>query len=242
MKFSVLSLSKFSALGIIALTLTACGSATDLLNMKDEDSDRTSQSNENYESDSQNLIDSSVGSASGMVDPQFKPYRLDGLGKPEGGSGRPEGKHADGGGRGHHKGPHGKGGQGKPPHAPLPADIIELFKSADVKKDSVLGIDRTKVEPILKAMATDLTALRSVAGTREVFLAKAKEIQDKYAEQLKAVLPAFDSLTQEQKDRVKAIHDLQKKVIDSCVARGADPASATCTTAKSDLKANIDAP
>lgn len=242
MKFSTRALCKVSAFAVAVLMANGCGNATELLNKLDESKDQAASSTSS-ESDSQNLIDGSLSAASGMADPQFKPYRLDGL-EPDGRGHGPEG-HRDGGGRGHHKGPrgdegHGKGGHGKPPA--LPEEIANLMKSADAKKDTVLGIDRTKVEPIIKAMQTDLEVLRSVAGTREVFLAKAKEIQDKYQAQLKAVLPAFDSLTQEQKDRVKAIHDLQKKMLDSCVARGADATSAACTTAKSDLKANIDAP
>lgn len=235
MKRSNRVLSYLSSIALATSALTACGTAMDLL---DKNGQSQSSAANSSESDTQNLLDGSFGSASGMTDPQFKPFRMEGLEGPENGDhGRGPGH---GGGRGHHKGPH--GGPGKPPPQALPADIAELMKSADAKKDAVLGIDRTKIDPILKAMQADLEVLRAVAGSREVFLVKAKEIQDKYAEQLKAALPAFDSLTQEQKDRVKAIHDLQKKVIDSCVARGADSTSATCTTAKSDLKANIDAP
>ncbi|MFZ9520098.1 MAG: hypothetical protein ACO3A4_06425 [Silvanigrellaceae bacterium] len=235
MKRSNRVLSCLSSIALATSALTACGTAMDLL---DKNGQSQSSAANSSESDTQNLLDGSFGSASGMTDPQFKPFRMEGVGGSERGGHGPG--HADGGGRGHHKGPH--GGPGKPPPQALPADIAELMKSADAKKDAVLGIDRTKIDPILKAMQADLEVLRAVAGSREVFLVKAKEIQDKYAEQLKAALPAFDSLTQEQKDRVKAIHDLQKKVIDSCVARGADSTSATCTTAKSDLKANIDAP
>ncbi|NBW81087.1 hypothetical protein EBR21_04965 [bacterium] len=240
MKHSNRVLSYLSSLALATIALTACGTAMDLL---DKNGQSQSTAANSSESDTQNLLDGSFGSASGMTDPQFKPFRMEGLDGPEQGDHGPgHGPgHGDGGGRGHHKGPHG-GGPDKRGPAPLPADIAELMKSADAKKDSVLGIDRTKIDPILKAMQTDLEALRAVSASRDDFMTKAKEIQAKYSDQLKAVLPAFDSLTQEQKDRVKAIHDLQKKVIDSCVARGADSTSATCTTAKSDLKANIDAP
>jgi len=130
----------------------------------------------------------------------------------------------------------------KGPPPALPADILALMKAADAKKDAVLGIERVKVEEILKNMRTDLEAARAVAASRDDFVAQAKVIQDKYVAQLKTVLPSFESLTQEQKDRVKAIHDLQKGVISACVARGADSASATCTSAKAALQANIDAP
>jgi hypothetical protein len=116
------------------------------------------------------------------------------------------------------------------------------MKAADAKKDAVLGIDRAKVNEIMTAMKTDLETLRAVTVSREDFIAQAKVIQDKYTAQLKTILPAFDTLTADQKARVKAIHDLQKGVIDSCVARGADSGSAACTAAKTALKANIEAP
>lgn len=236
MKLSIRTLGRFSALTIAALSATACGTAVDLLTDKDKATQLEVSSDEET---NQNLIDSSFSSASGMNQPEFKPFRVG----PAGTEGEIEHK------RGPH--PHGRAGHQKGPrggHDPrkklqqLPAEIAELMKAADAKKDAVLGIDRSQVEPILKAMATDLQALRAVTPSREEFVAKAKEVQAKYSEQLKAVLPAFDSLTQEQKDRVKAIHDLQKKVIVSCVAREADAASETCSNAKAELKANIEAP
>lgn len=236
MKLSILTLGRFSALTIVALSATACGTAVDLLADKDRDAQIEVSSDEET---NQNLIDASFSSASGMNLPEFKPFRV-GLAGVEGEVEHKRGPHAHSR-PGHHKGPRG-GHDPQKKLQPLPAEIAELMKAADAKKDSVLGIDRSKVEPILKAMATDLQALRAVTPSREEFVAKAKEIQTKYAEQLKAVLPAFDSLTQEQKDRVKAIHDLQKKVIVGCVVRGADAASETCSTAKSELKANIEAP
>lgn len=236
MKLSTRALSKFSVLTIVALSVTACGTAVDLLTDKDR-SGQTEVSSD--EETNQNLMDASFSAASGMNNDEFKPFRA-GFSKGEDESDHKRGPHPRGR-PGLHKGPRG-GGEHKMGHQPLPAEIAELMKAADAKKDSVLGIDRSKVEPILKAMATDLQALRAVTPSREEFVAKAKEIQAKYTEQLKAVLPAFDSLTQEQKDRVKSIHDLQKKVIVSCVARGADATSETCGSAKSDLKANIDAP
>lgn len=116
------------------------------------------------------------------------------------------------------------------------------MKSADAKKASVLSIDLAKVDEVLKSMRTDLETLRTIAVSREDFQTQAKVIQDKYTAQLKTILPAFETLTQEQKDRVKAIHDLQKGVIDSCVARGADSSSAVCSSAKSALQGNIEAP
>lgn len=237
MMYSIRSFTVLSVLSMTTVGLTACGTAQDLLSEKGYDS---SQQVNTPTSDNQDLLDQSLGLASGMADPQFRPYRLDTLGLDDHQDGP-----RDGGGRGHHKGPHsrdGRDGHGKQPPAPRPAEIIDLMKAADAKKDSVLGIDRTKIDPILQAMRSELELLRSIAGSRELFMVKAKEIQDKYAEQLKAALPAFDGLTQEQKDRVKAIHELQKKVVDSCIARGADSASATCSTAKTELKANIDSP
>jgi len=236
MKLSILTLSKFSVLTIVALSATACGTAVDLLADKDIGAQTEVISDEQT---NQNLMDASFSAASGMKNDEFKPFSV-GFSNGEDESDHKRGPHPRGR-PGHHKGPRG-GGEHKMGHQPLPAEIAELMKAADAKKDSVLGIDRSKVEPILKAMATDLQALRAVTPSREEFVAKAKEIQAKYTEQLKAVLPAFDSLTQEQKERVKAIHDLQKKVIVSCVARGADAASETCNTAKSELKANIEAP
>lgn len=240
MKLSTRSFKNIALVGFFVSALTGCGNASDLLRSGKDDTE-SSETRLSASDDSQNLLDDTINAASGLKDPQFKPFRLDGLdGRPGEGPRGPR----EGGPHGHAKGPHGKDGRGHPhpPMPPLPADILALFKAADAKKDLVLGIDRTKVEPILKALQTDLEALRAVSGTREAFLEKAKEIHAKYAEQLKAVLPSLESLTQEQKDRVKAIHDLQKKVIESCVIRGADPASAACSTAKSELQANIDAP
>jgi hypothetical protein len=188
-------------------------------------------------------MDSSLASASGSEEPSLRPFKMEGghfpsppHAKGRHGAGDRHGQSSGGGFGGHH----GRGKGHQPP--PLPTDIIEGMKAADAKKDSVLGIDRVKVNEIMTAMKTDLDALRAVAVSRDDFLAQAKLIQDKYTEQLKAIIPAFESLTAEQKTRVKAIHDLQKGVIDSCVARGADSVSAACTAAKVALKANIDAP
>jgi hypothetical protein len=226
-----------SSLALIAVSVSACGS---LREMASQRGDSVASQHETSEIDSQNLLDGTLSAASGMADPQFKPYRLSSLDNIED---EPHDKNDKGhhGKRRHGKG-HGRDHHDRGARASLPAEISDLMKSADAKKDAILGIDRSKVEPILTAMKTDLLTLREISATRDEFLAKAKEIQTKYAEQLKAILPAFESLSQEQKDRVKALHDLQKKVIKSCVAKLADPASAACTGAKDELKASINAP
>ncbi|MEY3904050.1 MAG: hypothetical protein RL189_3356, partial [Pseudomonadota bacterium] len=188
MKLSIRTLGRLSALSIVALSATACGTAVDLLTDKDR-SGQTEVSSD--EETNQNLMDASFSAASGMNNEEFRPLRV-GFSNGEGESDHKRGPHPNGR-PGHHRGPRG-GGEHKQGHPPLPAEIAELMKAADAKKDSVLGIDRSKVEPILKAMATDLQALRAVTPSREEFVAKAKEVQAKYSEQLKAVLPAFDSL------------------------------------------------
>jgi hypothetical protein len=233
LKHSALTLTFF----ILGATTIGCGQLTDVLDGSKNDSS-SAFSNED---ESSKLISDSVNSASGSSEDFLRPYVINGV---EGAKGKHEDfKH---GAKGRHgpRGGHGSKGIKPPPPllSALPVEIQTLMKAADAKKDSVLGIDRTKVDEILKNMRTDLEAARSVAASRDDFVAQAKVIQDKYVAQLKTVLPAFDSLTQDQKDRVKAIHDLQKGVIDSCVARGADSASAACTTAKTALQSNIDTP
>jgi|GEM_PF-671180 len=244
MKSNSLRSSVLSSLCLLALSVAACGQIDTLLTKQGDN--KSEQQSSTYDSENSQLLDGTFSAAAGSSDPSLRPYPMDGLA----GRGEFEGDdRGDDHGRGrggHHGGGHGPHGSGKgrgdkgPPA--LPADIEALMKAADAKKDTVLKIDRAKVDEILKAMRTDLEALRTVAVSREDFQAQAKTIQDKYTPQLRAVVPAFETLSQEQKDRVKALHDLQKKVIDGCVARGADAASATCTTAKSDLQANIDAP
>jgi hypothetical protein len=72
MKLSTRSLSKFSVLTIVALSVTACGTAVDLL----ADNDRTAQSEvSSDEETNQNLMDASFAAASGMNNDEFKPYR-----------------------------------------------------------------------------------------------------------------------------------------------------------------------
>jgi hypothetical protein len=224
---------------VLTLGSAACGQMENLLNKAEDDSSQSISS----DTETANLMESSYSSSLGSNEPSLRPFPLDGL---EIGAEQPDaaGRHGRGGsgGRGHpgKKPPHGPG-KGKGP-ASLPAEIQALMKSADTKKASVLSIDLAKVDEVLKSMRTDLESLRMIAVSREDFQTQAKVIQDKYTSQLKTILPAFEALTQEQKDRVKAIHDLQKGVIDSCVARGADSSSAACSSAKSALQGNIDAP
>lgn len=222
-----------SSVALLALALISCGTANDFLS-KGNDGGGDSPSS-NFESDSRSLLTGTESAASGTKEPQFLPF---------------DGEDADHGQGDHHHGPGGRGGHKRGGHGgdhhgemhqPLPAEIAELMKSANAKKDSVLGIDRAKVDAVKTEMKADLQALHAVSANREIFMTKAKEIQDKYAQQLKGVLPAFESLTQEQKNRVSAIHDLQKKVMDACVRVTASD-SAECTSAKSALKTNIDAP
>lgn len=242
MKAQALQASLFSAILILSAAATGCGSIEKLTSNA---GNSTSTEVSSEESENATLMDASLSAAAGSEDPSLRPFRMDGLSHPAGmheGRG-PRGKGHGPGGRGHGpggRGPHAGGPGGK--HNAIPAEIQTLMKAADSKRDSVLGIDRAKVDEVLAALKTDLEALRAVSPSREEFQAQAKVLHDKYTAQLKTILPAFDTLTTEQKARVKAIHDLQKGVIDSCVARGADAASAACTTAKSALQANIDAP
>lgn len=239
MKMSFAAARFTSVLLVLGLATAACGQLQDMVSKTERDS----ASETSTPSDNDSLVDASLTSASGTEEPSLRPFKMDGG----------HGPHEDGdgmGGKGHGHGHPPKGGFGGPrghgrghqPPPPIPADVQEGMKAADAKKDAVLGIDRAKVDEVMTAMKTDLDALRAVAVNRDDFIAQAKVIQDKYAAQLKTILPAFESLTAEQKARVKAIHDLQKGVIDACVARGADSASAACTAAKVALKANIEAP
>lgn len=224
LKRSALSLS----LAVVCFGATSCGQLEQLT--QNEESSETLFS----ETDTANLIDNALMAASGSEEPSLRRFPLD----------SPDTENSLG--HGHKRGRgHGKRGGGRHGHIgpaiELPDDIKELMSQADAKRDSILGIDRTKVEEIVKAMKTDLEALKSVSSTREEFQAQAKVIVDKYSAELRTVLPAFDTLTQEQKDKVKAIHDLQRGMLTACFARGADPASEQCTAAKTALQGNITA-
>lgn len=221
---TALSFALMTAAGLAAIS---CGQLEDMVQDRDEDSQLIAS-----DTDTANLIDSAFSNASGSSDPSIRRFPLDS-------------PHEDVGigPRGQHRGEHGSRKHGKRGRhgaaLQIPDDIKELMTQADAKRDSILGIDRAKVTEIVDAMRTDLEALRSVAVTREEFEAQAKTIVDKYAAELRTVIPAFDTLTQEQKDQVKAIHDLQKGVIKACVARGSDSAGETCTAAKTALQSQV---
>jgi Spy/CpxP family protein refolding chaperone len=222
---SVLCLS----LAVTGFGATSCGQLEELVAQQKEDSQNFAS-----DTDTANLIDSAFTAASGSGEPSLKRFPLD----------SPETEDALGHGPRHGRGHgHGKRGGGRHGHAgpaiQIPDDIKALMTQADAKRDSILGIDRVKVDEIVQAMRTDLEALRSVSATREEFEAQAKVIVDKYSAELRTVLPAFDTLTQEQKDQVKAIHDLQRGMLTACIARGADPASESCTAAKAALQSNV---
>lgn len=231
MKSFIVKPTLWCLVSLLGLGTIACGQLEELSSR----GERTAQSESNETDDQENLINSSLTEATGSSEPSLRPFSV---GSAEAGKLPP-------GGHGKH-GPRGRPGPHHPHGAklvsPLPADILALMKAADAKKNSVLGIDRAKVDEILKALQTELVALRAVSASREEFIANAKPIQEKYTAQLRSVLPAFESLSQEQKDRVKSIHDQQKAVIQSCAVVGADPAAAACTAAKAALQASIDAP
>lgn len=204
-------------------------------------SDKGSKGAVSTDTETELMLEQSMTDAAGSSEPSLRPYSMDGL---DGPPPPPEGVGRDGHGGPGPRGPHherGDRGRGRGPVS-IPAEIQALMKAADAKKDSVLGIDRSKVDEILKAMKTDLDALRQIAVTRTDFEVQAKVILDKYSAELRKAIPAFDTLTPEQKTRVKTIHDLQREVIKSCVMRGADAAGATCAAAKINLQADIDAP
>lgn len=216
---------------IVGLSAASCGQLEEIANKQEEGSQSYASEN-----DTANLIDSALTAASGSGEPSLRRFSLEMPGAEDSFEHGP--KHD--GARGH---PHGRKGQGKRgrvgPAIQLPDDIKALMSQADLKRDSILGIERAKVDEIVNAMRTDLEALRSVSATREEFQAQAKAIVDKYSAELRTVLPPFDSLTQEQKDQVKAIHDLQRGMLTACIARGADPASESCTAAKTALETHI---
>jgi Spy/CpxP family protein refolding chaperone len=203
--------------------------------------EQLAQTGENSESffsdeDTANLIDSALTAASGSSEPSLKRFPLDSSETEDSiGHGERRGRGLGQGKRGGRR--HGHAG----PAMQVPDDIKALMTQADAKRDSILGINRTQVEEIISAMKTDLEALKNVSATREEFEAQAKVIVEKYSAELRIVLPAFESLTQEQKDQVKAIHDLQRGMLIACIARGADPASESCTVAKTALQTNISA-
>lgn len=226
--FSRTALS-FALMATVGLTAISCGQLEDIIQDKGQDSQLIAS-----DADTANLIDNAFSSASGSSDPSMRRFPLDSPNEDAG-----IGPH------GQSRGEHGHRRRGKHGHhgaaLQIPDDIKGLMTQADAKRDSILGIDRTKVDEIVAAMRTDLEALRSVAVTREEFEAQAKTIVDKYAAELRTVIPPFESLTQEQKDQVKAIHDLQKGVLQACVARGSDPAGETCTAAKTALQSQVTA-
>ena len=221
--------SLLSALFALSAGSTSCGTLDQFASSSKEEIESIDDASD---TETSNLIEASMSAASGSEEPSLRPFRMDGLGQK---GGHKKGKKH---GRGHQHGRH-----SEKEHRPvIPAEIQSILKAADAKKDAVLGIDRVKVDEILAAMKTDLSTLRAVSASREEFKSQAKIIQDKYSEQLRAILPSFDSLSQEQKDRVKAIHDLQKGVMEACVREDADAASDACTAAKSSLQGNIDTP
>jgi len=220
---SVLSLS----LAVAGLSATSCGQLDQISQQQKEDAQSFASEN-----DTANLIDSALTTASGSSEPSLRRFSLE--------SAETEESLGHGHGRGHGHGKRKGGRQGHAgPAIQIPDDIKALMTQADAKRDGVLGIDRAKVDEVINAMRTDLEALRSISATREEFKAQAKVIVDKYSAELRTVLPAFESLTQEQKDEVKAIHDLQRAMLTACIARGADPASESCTAAKAALQSNV---
>ncbi|MEY4064083.1 MAG: hypothetical protein RIR26_291 [Pseudomonadota bacterium] len=239
MKSSTRSTALFGSLFVLSFLSVSCGRVMDVLSSSDKDG----RGAVSTDTETQLMLEQSMNDAAGSSEPSLRPFPMDDL---DGPPPPPEGLGRDG-----HRGPphgprgprheHGDHGRGKGPVS-IPAEILSLMKAADAKKDTVLGIDRSKVDEILKAMRTDLEALRAIAVTRTDFEVQAKVIHDKYAAELRTVIPAFDTLTQEQKTRVKTIHDLQHEVIKSCVMPGADAASASCAAAKINLQADIDAP
>jgi hypothetical protein len=225
------------AFALISLGASAvgCGQLDAALAIKKDGSSETAISDE-----TNSLIEDTVNSAGGSSEDFMHPFALDGGEETMRKSKRPTPGFLPPPSRAGHasKSPH----LGRVPKKAIPADILGLLKASNEKKDAILGIDRAKVEEVLKAMRKELEDLRASKPSPEEFRAKYKAIQEKYIAQLREVLPKFDALTQEQKDSLKALHELQHGMIKSCVAPGADAASEACTQAKANLQAKIDAP
>jgi hypothetical protein len=239
MKHSHRSAALLSSLFALSCLSVSCGQMMEVLSSSDKESKEAVST----DSETQLWLEQSINDAAGSSEPSLRPFPIDEHGHPPPpeAMGRDDHRGPGSGARGHPHAGRGHRGRGKGPVS-LPPEILAIMKEADAKKDTVLGIDRTKVDEILKAMKTDLEALRQIAVTRTDFEVQVKVILDKYAAELRNAIPAFDTLTPEQKTRVKTIHDLQHEVLKSCVLPGADAASATCAAAKINLQADIDAP